>query len=145
MVCREPLRLPRCIDHSRFPWQALIDVYTLNELETPEPTKTVNGKSELVPHYEWEGVVCNNSKCIEKIFFENMTLTQLPKSLFNMNDLKELWLEGNQLTEIPKVTSRPRGLARARLAPVYSVRLMPGCVVTGNREGDASGDPLAQE
>ena len=84
--------------------QALIDVYTLNELETPEPTKKVNGKVEHVPHYEWEGVVCNNSKCIEKIFFENMTLSRLPKSLFSMNDLKELWLEGNQLTVIPQVT-----------------------------------------
>lgn len=126
-----------CPDGSRFTWQALIDVYTVNELETPEPTKKVNGKAEPVPHYEWEGVVCNNSKCIEKIFFENMTLTQLPKSLFSMNDLKELWLEGNQLVEIPQARRPPQAPPTA-----YTVARIS---FSGNWKGDALGDPVAEK
>jgi len=60
--------------------QALIDVYAFNGLDMPDPTKK-DGYGMLVPipHYEWEGIVCNNAKCIEKIFFETMGLSQLPK------------------------------------------------------------------
>merc|ERR1711939_14871 len=73
--------------------QALVDVYEANGLQIAAPA---------MPHFEWEGVVCNNAKAVEKVFFESMALKTLPLSLFTLHDLRELWLEGNKLSNIPE-------------------------------------------